>query len=126
MSLNKTTQPHILVVDDDEGILEAMRLILEEAGGYRTTLIADSKNLDETIEHDRPNLILLDMRLSGEDGSVIAQRLKKDPLKKTIPIVMVSANHEGERTARNAQVEGFLAKPFELTDLLAIVAKHAV
>ena len=71
-----------------------------------------------------PDLLLLDIWLSGWDGREICRSLKAREETKHLPIVLCSASRDGERMAREAGADGFIAKPFALDDLLATVARH--
>ncbi|OGG15096.1 hypothetical protein A2773_04360 [Candidatus Gottesmanbacteria bacterium RIFCSPHIGHO2_01_FULL_39_10] len=115
---------HIFVIDDDVEILEVIKILLVEKG-YRVTLISETNNIFEAVAKDIPDLILLDIWMSGMDGIEIASTLKSKEQLKGVPIVMISANNEGERLAKEAKVDDFLPKPFDIDDILKIVEKHA-
>ena len=67
----------ILVVDDDESIVDSITLILEDAG-YRVDSTLSGDEAYNKIKSFIPNLILLDILLSGVDGRDICKKLKKD------------------------------------------------
>lgn len=71
-----------------------------------------------------PDLLLLDIRLSGTDGQTICQQLKDQESTHHIPIILLSAHKEMQHSSKNAGADNFLAKPFEMGDLLALVAKY--
>lgn len=111
----------ILVVDDDPDIVLVLTSILEDAG-YRV-LAADATNYQAPLlDREPPDLILLDMLLSGHDGRDIARMLKGQQTTNHIPIIMLSAHPTAQREASAAGADGFMAKPFEMDDLLATVA----
>ncbi len=112
----------ILIVDDDEGILDALTLILEEYGYTIATAITD-KEVYSRAKSFAPDLILLDILLSGSDGRDICKNLKENPFTQKIPIIMVSAHPTAEKDTRECKPDAFLAKPFETSQLLALVAK---
>lgn len=107
----------ILVVDDDEGILDAISLLLEDEG-YTVKTTNKGEDVSSTIDVFHPDIILLDVLLSGKDGRDICRKLKTDSKKKDIPIVLISAHPGAEKTIKACGAEGFLAKPFETKDLL--------
>lgn len=112
----------ILVADDDPAILEVITLMLEDAG-YE---VANSVN-GATVEKVRgvlPDLILLDIWMSGVDGRDICKHLKAQQKTKQIPIIMISANRDTEAIAIDAGANDFLAKPFDMYRLLAMVEKY--
>ncbi|MBI4067654.1 response regulator [Candidatus Gottesmanbacteria bacterium] len=114
---------HILIIDDDLEILEVIKIVLEEKG-YEVTTLSDGNSLTQKLQLNIPDLILLDIWMSGIDGPEIAKSLKSDEKTKKIPIIMISANNEGARLAKEVQAEEFLAKPFDIDDLLNIVNKY--
>jgi CheY-like chemotaxis protein len=118
-----TEQPFsILVVDDDPGILDALRFLFEEEG-YRVQT-SEKGDYAEAL-HDAngglPDLIVLDILLSGKDGRDICRKLKSKPDTRHIPIVMISAHPDAERSAREVGADAFVAKPFAIDDLLGLV-----
>ena len=119
----QSKQKKILVVDDEPDILEFVQVILEEEG--YTVAIADKGEYLEKLQDDGlPDLILLDVLLSGKDGRKIVQFLKCQEETKHIPIIMFSAHPSAEETAQQAGAEDFIAKPFSIDVLLSKVAHH--
>ena len=113
----------ILVVDDEPDILEFLQVILQEEGF--SVLTTDKGEYVEMLHNGGlPDLILLDMLLSGKDGREIARHLRQQEETKHIPIIMFSAHPSAEETARQAGATDFLAKPFEIDDLLTMIAKY--
>ena len=113
----------ILVADDDPAILEVISLILEDAG-YEVKTTVDGQTVQLAQEYV-PDLILLDLWMSGMDGRNICKNLKDDKSTKHIPIIMISANKDTEKIAKEAGANDFLAKPFDMKDLLYKVAVYA-
>ncbi len=112
----------VLVVDDSEAILEVVKMTLEMAGYEVATSLTGE--CFRQMENDLPDLILLDVLLSGEDGRAICERLKGDEKTRDIPVILLSA-HTGLRKAIDeCGANDFLAKPFRLTDLRNIVKKY--
>ena len=112
----------ILVVDDELDILEFLQVILEEEG-YVVLTSQKGEYLEQLHNGGLPDLILLDVLLSGKDGREIVKYLKQQDETKDIPVIMFSAHPSAEQTAREAGAEDFIAKPFEIDELLAKVAK---
>lgn len=113
----------ILVIDDDEGILEGFRAILESAG-YEVETSPDVEVLLNLSKDAVPDLILLDVLLSGTDGREICKQLKRQKKTKYIPLIMVSAAPGIEKTVKEAGANDFLAKPFEMENLLKKVERY--
>ncbi len=115
--------PYILVVDDDVDILGAIEAMLEDVGyAVKTTEKADYAEALPDGNGGLPNLIILDVLLSGKDGRLICRKLKSQPETRHIPIVMISAHPDAAQSVAEVGADAFLAKPFDIDDLLDIVA----
>lgn len=116
----------ILVVDDDPDILDAVRFTLEDEGYIVTT--TEKGEYAENL-HDGngglPNVILLDILLSGKDGRTICRQLKSQADTKHIPIIMISARPDARESASAVGADAFLAKPWDIDDLIAVVGQFA-
>lgn len=107
----------ILLVDDDQEFVSILtELLLEE--GYKVKHANSGRGIDELLQTYRPDVLLLDYRLPGENGSVIAKRLKRISSTAGLPIIVISANHDIGKKVREAGADAFLAKPFEIDKLL--------
>lgn len=120
-------QKKILIVDDEASIVEAISLVLEDAFEVASTPRGD--HALAKAKSFKPDLILLDLLLSGSDGRSICKDLKKDTVTKAIPIIMISAHPAAREEAQEAGADDFLAKPFDANELLTsiktLVAKKA-
>ena len=114
---NKT----IVIVDDDLAIVDSLALMLEYAG-YTIATFSNGSDLFSFLAREKNDLILLDVWLSGEDGKEICQLLRCSPATKNIPVIMLSASRDLEKTAMQAGADDFLAKPFEMDALLQKIA----
>ena len=112
----------VLVVDDSEAILEVVKMTLELAGYEVVTSLTGE--CFQQMENDLPDLILLDILLSGEDGRVICERLKGDEKTSHIPVILLSAHAGLQKTAAGCGANDFLAKPFRIANLRNIVRKY--
>jgi len=111
----------ILVLEDDRAILEALEMALQD-GGYQTvTSTQNGERIEQLLREGLPDLILLDILLSGHDGRDICKRLKAQETTRYIPVVMISAHPAAKDAALEAGADGFLAKPFDLDELMAMV-----
>ena len=113
----------ILVIDDDEGILEGFKAILEE-NGYIVSTAVNADTIFSLIKSFSPNLILLDILLSGVDGIEVSRSIKNHATFQHIPIIMISAHPKIKKDIVTSGADDFLAKPFEMNDLLNLVKKH--
>ncbi len=111
------TQAHILVVDDDTALRELLGRYLGEQG-LRVTAVADGAAMDRVLATDRPELVILDLMLPGEDGLSLARRLRAQG---NLPIIMLSARGEDVDRIVGLEVgaDDYLAKPFNPRELLA-------
>lgn len=114
----------IVVVDDDPAILEAMKMILE-LYNYQVETIADGDVMPK-LALIQPKLLFLDICLSGVNGTDICKSLKSAEATKDIPVIMISASYDGHKCMKDAGADDFLAKPFELHDLLSKVNKYVL
>jgi DNA-binding response OmpR family regulator len=115
------TPKKIMIADDDPGIVDAVEMLLEFEGYRVTTTVDGSTVLD--MKEELPDLLLLDIWMSGEDGRDICRQLKATAATKNIPVIMVSASRDIEESAVAAGADDVLAKPFEMNDLLAKIEK---
>ena len=115
-------QKRILVIDDDLSILETMQFMLA-AEGHSATLADKGEYVENLSKRGRllPDLIILDVLLSGKDGRDIARILKKQPETKNIPVLMFSALPNVKKSVLEAGADDFLPKPFEIDDLLQAI-----
>jgi two-component system, chemotaxis family, chemotaxis protein CheY len=109
----------VLVVDDDPDILDALSEILE-AEGYEVQRARNGREALQRLEQGHPNLILLDLMMPVMDGWEFARSL--DPRARP-PIVVLSADRNVSIKAREIGALGWLAKPFELSELLSVVRR---
>jgi DNA-binding response OmpR family regulator len=110
-------QTKILIVDDDDDIRGLLTGFLAEEG-FIASGVSDASSMDAAICRDRPDLVVLDLMLPGEDGLSICRRLRSGS---SIPVIML--------TARSAEVDrivgleigadDYVTKPFSKRELLA-------
>ena len=113
----------LLVVDDEEDILEFLKVILEDEG--YTVVTTDKDDYLKKLQDDTlPDLILLDLLLSGKDGREIVKYLKTNEKTNHIPVIMFSAHPRARETTKQAGADDFVAKPFEIDLLLKKVAQY--
>jgi DNA-binding response OmpR family regulator len=112
----------ILVVDDDQGILDAFTAILESAD-FEVITQSDPDKLPKAITTVKPDLIILDVLLSGGDGREICKSLKSKKETKNIPVIIISAHPSAGESIKTSGADDFLEKPFEMEELLNKVNK---
>ncbi|HEX8019158.1 MAG TPA: response regulator [Mucilaginibacter sp.] len=111
-----TKNKKIMIADDDPGIVDAVEMLLEFEG-YEVTSTVDGTTVLE-MKKNLPDLLLLDIWMSGEDGRDICKKFKESELTKDIPVIMISASRDVRESAIAAGANDFLAKPFEMDELL--------
>lgn len=112
----------ILIADDDAGILDSLLLLLQEVG-YEVKTTMEGSTIPDFNEF-QPDVLLLDIWMRGWDGRDICKELKNNNKTKHIPIIMISANKDTARIAKEAGADDFISKPFELNVLLAKIIKY--
>ena len=112
-----TLPDHVLIVDDDAEIRALLREYLQK-NGYRVSAVADGAGMRAALDKARPDLIVLDLMLPGEDGLTLCRNLRA---RSDIPVIMLTAR--GDDTDRIVGLEmgadDYLPKPFNPRELLA-------
>lgn len=114
----------VLIIDDDPGIQEAIKAILE-FGGYEVLITDQSDYLFNLSKDNLPGVILLDLLLSGISGKEVARRIKNNSDTKSIPVIMLSAHPSASKAALDSGADDFLAKPFDMDVLLEKIKQHS-
>ncbi|HMQ56304.1 MAG TPA: response regulator transcription factor [Anaerolineae bacterium] len=114
---------HILLVDDDRLMRRSLALNLEEAG-YRASTVATAEAALEVVQHQLPDLILLDIGLPGLDGLDalrILQQAARTQYQKEVPIIFLTARRRELDQALGLELgaDDYVTKPFNLSVLLA-------
>lgn len=111
---------NILVVEDDKGIRDLLKDMLEEAD-FSIELAGDTQKALAMLQRQLPDLIILDWMLPGQSGMEWARRLKKDDRYSAIPIIMLTARTEEDDKIKSLDsgVDDHISKPFSSRELLA-------
>ncbi len=122
----KAMAKKILVIEDDKDIRDTIVYVLEEEG-YEVVSSEDAKIL-KSLGQIAPDMMLLDNWLtewkSDANGEQISRELKSNPDTSHIPVIIVSAVSNIKEIAAAGLADGYLRKPFDLAELIAIVKKH--
>src|SRR6266851_243339 len=115
----QTTEPAILVIEDDQALVRTLRSVLSSSG-YRVWVAESGSEARATLEHLEPALILLDLTLPDADGLILAATLK---ILRSTPIIIMSARTQQADRVLGLKLgaDDFIAKPFDLEELLARV-----
>ena len=107
----------ILVLDDDPDICIMIKMVLDYYG-YDAMDAENEETATKIISSNHVDLLIMDMLLSGVDGTDICRRLKLDKQTSSIPILMFSAHPTAKETCLAAGADDFISKPFEMNDMM--------
>jgi len=107
----------VLIVDDNMDILWVVKVILKRYGFDVLTTLKGEEVLSKTKSFS-PQLILLDVFLSGVDGIDVCNTLKSTPETKNIPVIMISAHTNFKEIKKFCKADDFIAKPFDANELV--------
>ncbi len=116
----------ILIVDDEPDVLMLLGERLTKAG-YDVVKASSGKQALEAVQKDHPQLIILDIAMPEMDGSEVASVLAQDPKTKSIPILFLTCLFTKQEEKVCGHVLGqnfFIAKPYDVGDLLSEVEKR--
>jgi CheY-like chemotaxis protein len=114
-----TQPPLVLIVEDDPSLRDMLSDVLD-GSGYRTVTANDGAAGLDTLRRAAPDLVLLDVAMPIMDGLTFLRRRSEEACRPTVPVVVMSA-HQRESEVRMLGAQQFIAKPFELDDLLGVV-----
>lgn len=117
-----TRKKKVYIAEDDLDILFALNSMLEDAG-YDVFMSHCGERMLAT-NLPPADLFILDRLMPGVDGIQVCKHLKRHLPTKDIPVIMISASRKAVSEAREAGADDFLEKPFQMKQLLALVAKH--
>ena len=118
--MDTPTKGHVLIVDDNHDILIGAELRLR-AAGYMPQLAYDANEALRRISDSRPDAIVLDMLMPGMNGLELISHLRRSPVTRRIPVIMLSASLSDKQSALDAGARFFLSKPYDAEHLLAAV-----
>ena len=113
---------HVVLVEDETNIAEAIRFLLGREG-WRVETLANGATAVEVIRNASPDLVMLDVMLPGKSGFEILKELRADAALADLPILMLTARGQtrDREIALEARVSRFMTKPFSNADMLAAV-----
>lgn len=120
--LEKIKSKKVAIIDDDQDIVDVLSMAF--AGeGYKTKVTLKAEDTVDIVKKFQPDLVVLDVVISGADGRIVCQQLKSAPDTKDIPVVMMSAHASAKSSALEMGADSFIAKPFDLEDMLTLSRK---
>lgn len=113
---------HVLLIEDEPNIIEAIRFILTR-DGWTVTAHSDGADAFEVVRSARPDVVVLDVMLPGRSGFEILQDIRADAALADLPVLMLTAKGQGRDRdlAERYGASRFMTKPFANTDILTSV-----
>jgi CheY-like chemotaxis protein len=118
----ETQRPTILLIDDDDTLTEALSYRLT-GQGYQTLITRSGRRGLQMARSERPDLVLLDLRLPDIEGLVVCRDLADDPVTCHIPIIILSGMERPDiiRCSRHAGCTYYIRKPYDPNALLVLI-----
>jgi CheY-like chemotaxis protein len=116
------TAKRVLIVDDDDAAADVLGMRLSRQG-FRTSIAENGQMARALVRSERPNVILLDLRLPDVDGFELCQELVDSPQTSHIPVIVVSGLDRPDivRRARAAGCHYYVRKPYDPNALLTLI-----
>ncbi|RYY50741.1 MAG: response regulator [Chitinophagaceae bacterium] len=111
-------QKHILIIDDNKDLLTMLTAMLKTRG-YQVSVSETAEAILDRVKEVKPDLIMMDMLLSGADGRDVCRLIKGDEAIAAIPLLMLSAYPQAVDDCLAAGADGFVEKPFDMKVLLS-------
>lgn len=109
-----------MICDDDEGIIDVLEMILDEVG-HTVISVNDSLKVQAAIDQEQPDLLILDLWMPRLSGQEVLKHLRKHSANHQLKVIVISASRDGEQVAVDAGANQFIAKPFDLKNILESV-----
>ena len=113
----------ILVIDDDPDVISLMRMLLQKKH-YDVASASQESEVEELVLNFKPDIIIMDVLLSGADGRSICKNLKNAEASKHIPIIMFSGHPGAQKNIDEYGADEFISKPFQSSSLLERIKHH--
>lgn len=112
----------ILVVDDNQEMVEGLKLTLEMEG-FQVLTAGSGREALEVLEHNTPNLILADIMMPNLDGYELYVRIRHNPAWVQIPFVFLTAKTSKEDIRKGSEIgaDAYITKPFDPQDVVATI-----
>ncbi|MBI5539437.1 MAG: response regulator [Bacteroidia bacterium] len=119
------TKPLILIVDDSPLNIKVLKSVLKQ-NGYKVSFATSGIEALQYLKEKTPDLILLDIQMSGMDGYEVCTLLKKNDVTKDIPVIFLTANTKTSYLLKGFELGAvdYITKPFNFLELTARVATH--
>ena len=114
--MRTSTQPHILIVEDDGDLLEVLKFVLEDEG-YRVSTAEGGADALSLAASEEVNLVLLDIEMPGISGFEVARRLRADPRTANIVLAIHTGRAAAEVREQFTDYDAFIAKTEDVSEL---------
>ena len=111
--VNAREGTRVLIIDDSKTVVMAIKIYLRSAG-YETVEAFDAESGLSIISENPPELIFLDIMLPGMNGFAALRNIRRDPLTRDIPVIMISGNEQAMEQFYGSRIgaDDFMKKPF--------------
>ncbi|MDQ8003452.1 MAG: response regulator [Pedobacter sp.] len=107
----------LMICDDDIAILEMVEIIMEDTSFVVSTEV-DSRKLVKRLHEENIELLLLDLWMPVLSGEDILKTIRTDPALNKLKVMVMSAGRDAQTVAMDAGANNFIAKPFDIEDLI--------
>jgi DNA-binding response OmpR family regulator len=110
----------ILVVDDEKDICGIMKRILENEG-YAVFEAYDGQEALSKVFEISPDIMVIDVQMPGKNGFQVCEEIRKDPIYKELPILMLTVRNSKEDRLQGftSGVDEYMVKPFDMSEIVA-------
>lgn len=110
----------ILVVDDEKDICRIMKRILEQEG-FEVFEAYDGQEALSKVFEISPDIMVIDVQMPGKNGFQVCEEIRKDPIYKELPILMltVRSSKEDRLQGFTSGVDEYMVKPFDMSEIVA-------
>jgi len=120
----ETMEPKILVADDSAMVRHLINKFLD-GEGYEVVTTSDSANVVDLIDEINPDLVISDIMMPGMDGYTFVRHIRKEKTRESLPVIIMSTKKREtmEELFASYGISGYLQKPFEKEQLVAMIKK---
>ena len=112
----------IIICDDDKGIVDMLELLLEYSGADIASE-TNSLHIHALLLNENPQILIVDLWMPNISGDQVIRKVRETIELKNLKILAISASRDGEKIAMEAGADAFLAKPFDMDEILDTVEK---
>ncbi len=117
----------ILYIEDDPHIRELVRMTLSEQGGFNIQVCGECSEAMNLAEHFKPDLLILDVMLPGENGTESLLNLRALPEMSQVPAIFLTVDADlslADSNSKDLEPYAIMAKPFQVDQLCGLIHQH--